>query len=134
MLDTEDFTRHYTFWGEPPRSSVKGWSKQECSRASALEQRGVTQIFSPCCTHPCLVPAGFVSSQYLFISITDTYRRQCEMWQAQGFEVTMLKRNFCFYIRKTGEHMQVPKKPVMRSSQKTSSSVRILDQLFNATF
>lgn len=75
-----------------------------------------------------------MSSQYLFISVTDTYRRRHEMWQAQELEVTTLKRNFCFYIRKTGEQTQVPKKLVMRSSQKTSSSVQMLDQLFNAVF
>lgn len=56
------------------------------------------------------------------------------MWQAQELEVTTLKRNFCFYIRKTGEQTQVPKKLVMRSSQKMSSSVPMLDQLFNAVF
>lgn len=75
-----------------------------------------------------------MSSQYLFVSITDTYRRRHEMWQAQELEVTMLKRNFCYYIRKTGEQMQVPKKLVMRRSQKMSGSVQMLDQLFNAMF
>lgn len=91
-------------------------------------------MFNSCFIQPCFVPAGSMSSQYLFVSVTDSYRRREEMWQAQELEVITLKRNFCFYIRKTGEHMQVPKKPVMRSSQKMSSSVQLLDQLFNATF
>lgn len=75
-----------------------------------------------------------MSSQYLFVSITDTYRRRHEMWQAQELEVTTLKRNFCYYVRKTGEQMQVPKKLVMRRSQKMSGSVQVLDLLFNAVF
>lgn len=50
------------------------------------------------------------------------------MSQAWGPEVTTLKRNFCFYIRKTGRQTQGLEKLGMRSSQKMSRSVPVSEQ------
>lgn len=54
------------------------------------------------------------------------------MSQTRGPEVTALKRNFCFCVRKTGRQTQGLKKMGVRSSQKMSRSVPVSSQVWSA--
>jgi len=137
LLGTSGFTCRYKFLDDkqPPGVLIKGLVHasaftRECVRQGSEEQ---DKYSTPALHNPALFLQD-PSSQHLCVSVTGTYRRRREMSQAQGLEVTTLERNFCFYIRKTGEQIQVPKKRVTRSSQKMSSSGQMLDQVFNAVF
>lgn len=69
---------------------------------------------NPCFIQPCLFTVPFPKCYR-------NIQKPADMSQAWGPEVTTLKKNFCFYIRKTGRQTQGLKKPGMRSSQKMSS-------------
>lgn len=69
---------------------------------------------NPCFIQPCLFTVPFPKGYR-------NIQKPADMSQAWGPEVTTLKKNFCFYIRKTGRQTQGLKKLGMRSSQKMSS-------------
>lgn len=122
------FPCHCRFLGSEQPAGVFGkgqsvWGHQE-------EQGGVKQLI-PALSSPAL-PLQDPRVHSTFSKSYRNLQKTAHTSQTRGPEVTTLKRNFCFYVRKTGRQRQGLKKMGVRSSQKMSRSVPVSAQVWPA--